>query len=37
MMAYELKNIIIPNVKGVGYICVLWNMRQNHATNRLNN
>ena len=25
MMAYELENIAILNVKGVDYRCVLWN------------
>ena len=24
MMAYELKNIVMLNVKGVDYICILW-------------
>ena len=26
MIAYELKNIAILNVKGVDYSCILWNM-----------
>ena len=37
MMAYELKNIVILNVKDVDYRCVLWNMSKNYAINRLNN
>ena len=37
MMAYELKNIAILNVKDVDYRCVLWNMSKNYAINRLNN
>ena len=36
-MAYELKNSAILTVKGVDYICVLWNMTKNDAINRLNN
>ena len=36
-MVYELKNIVILNVKGVGYRCVLWNMIKNDSINRLNN
>ena len=31
MLAYELKNIAILNVKGVDYRCVLWNMSKNDA------
>ena len=37
MMAYELKNIAILNVKRVSFRCVLWNMNKNNAINRLNN
>ena len=37
MMAYELKNIAILNVKGVDYRYVLWNMTKNYAIIRLNN
>ena len=37
MVAYDLKNIGILNVKGVDYRCVLWNMSKNNAINRLNN
>ena len=36
MMAYELKNISILNVKGVNYRCVLQNMTRNDAITRLN-
>ena len=37
MMAYDLENIAILNVKGVDYRCVLWNITRNDAVNRLNN
>ena len=37
MMAYELENIVITNLKGVDYRCVLWNMTKNDAIIRLNN
>ena len=37
MMAYELENIAILNVKDVDYRCVLWNITKNDAINRLNN
>ena len=37
MVAYELENISILNVKGADYRCVLWNMTKNDAINRLNN
>ena len=37
MMAYDLENIVILNVKSVDYRCVLWNMTRNDAVNRLNN
>ena len=37
MMAYELKNIVILNVKGVDYRCILWNMTKNDAINTLGN
>ena len=36
LVAYELENISILNVKGVDYRCVLWNMTKNDAINRLN-
>ena len=35
MIAYELENIAILNVKGVDYRCVLWNMTKNDAINML--
>ena len=31
MMAYELKNIAILNIKGVDYRCVIWNINRNDA------
>ena len=31
MMAYELENIAVLNVKGVDYRCVIWNMSKNDA------
>ena len=37
MMACELKNIAIVNVKGVDYRCVLWNITKNDAINMLGN
>ena len=37
MMAYELENFAILNVKGDAYRYVLWNMTKNDAVNRLNN
>ena len=37
MMAYELKDTAILNVKGIDYRCVLWNTTRNDAINRLNN
>ena len=37
MMAYELENIAILNVKGVYYKCVLRNITKNYTINRLNN
>ena len=37
MIAYELENIAILNVKGVDYRCVLWNMTKNDAIKLLNN
>ena len=37
MMAYELENIAILNVKGVDYRYILWNMTKNYIINRLNN
>ena len=37
MMAYELKNIAILNVKGIGYRCLLWSVTKNDAINMLGN
>ena len=37
VMAYELKNIAILNVKGVAYRCILWNISKDEAVNSLNN
>ena len=37
MMAYELENIAMLNIKGIDYRFVLWNMTKNDASNRLNN
>ena len=36
MMAHDLKNIAIMNVKGVDYKYVIWNITRNDAINRLN-
>ena len=37
MMAYDLKNIGILNVKDVDYRCVLWNISKNDKINMLGN
>ena len=37
IMADELENIAILNVKGVNYGCVLWNITRYDTINRLNN
>ena len=37
MIAYELKNIAILNVKGVDFRFVLWGIRKNEAMNMMNN
>ena len=37
MMAYELENIAILNVKEVNYRYILLNMTKNNANNRLDN
>ena len=37
MTAYELKNIAILNVKGVGIRCILWGISRDESVNRLNN
>ena len=36
MTAYELKNIAILNVKGVGFRCILWSISKDEDVNRLN-
>ena len=36
MMAYELENIAILNIKGVDYRCVIWHMARSDATDMLN-
>ena len=36
-MAYELKNTVILNAKGVDYKCMLWGISRNEAVNRLKN
>ena len=35
MTAYELKNIVILNVEGVDFRCVLWGISRDEAVNRL--
>ena len=37
MAAYELKDIVMFNVKGVGFRCILWGISRDEAINRLNN
>ena len=37
MTAYELKNIVILNVEGVDFRCILWGISRDEAVNRLNN
>ena len=37
MVAYDLENIAILNIKVVDYRRVIWNMTRNDAINRLNN
>ena len=37
MIAYELKNIAILNVKGVDFKGILWGINRDDAVNRLNN
>ena len=37
MMAYNLENNAILNIKSFDYRCVIWNMTINDAINRLNN
>ena len=36
MTAYELKNIVILNVKGVDFRCVSWGISRDEAVNRSN-
>ena len=36
MMAYELENIAILNMKDVDYICIMWDMNKCDASDRLN-
>ena len=36
-IAYELKNILILNVKSVDFRCVLWGISKDEAVNRLKN
>ena len=36
-MMTELKNIVIMNVKGTDFKCILWVIRRDEAVNRLNN
>ena len=35
MTAYELKNIVILNVEGVDFRCILWGISRDEAVNRL--
>ena len=37
MTTYELKNIMILNVKRVGFRCIVWSISRDEAVNRLNN
>ena len=37
MTAFELKNILILNVKGADLRCILWGVSRDVAVNRLNN
>ena len=37
MTAYELKNIVVLNVKGVDFKCILWGITRDEAVNRVNN
>ena len=36
MMAYELENITIVNIKCVNCRCIIWNMSGGDVINRLN-
>ena len=37
MIAYELKNIAILNVKSADFRCMLWGISRDDAVHRLNN
>ena len=37
MAAYELKDIVMFNVKGVDFRCILWGISRDETVNRLNN
>ena len=37
MIARELKNFALLNVKGVDFRCILWGISRGEAVNRLNN
>ena len=37
MTAYELKNIVILDVKDVDSRCILWGISRDEAVHRLNN
>ena len=37
MTAYESKNIVKLNVKGVDFRCILWGISRDEAVNWLNN
>ena len=37
MTAYELKNVLILNVKDGDYRCILWDISKNNAVTILNN
>ena len=37
MTAYELKDIVILNVKGFGFRCISFGISRDEAVNRLNN
>ena len=37
IMTYELENITILNLKGIGHRYVTWNMTRNDAISRVNN
>ena len=37
MMVYDLNDLMVLNIKGAVYRCVLWNMARNDGCNSLNN